>query len=47
MSTLEFWWEFDYKMKVQKRITKRKDGFSEADWEAARKLHSEKVKKNG
>jgi len=31
-------------MKVQKRITKRKDGFSEAEWVAARKTHSEKMK---
>lgn len=48
MTPTEFWWEFDAKMKVQKRIKQDKSGFSGSQWDRARKEHSRKMKeRNG
>lgn len=44
MSTTEFWWEFDAKMKAQRAVktdTSLKGKFTEAEWDAARKKFRE------
>jgi hypothetical protein len=43
MSPEEFWIEFDLKHEIQRRITKGLGGISEAEWDAARKKHKEKM----
>jgi hypothetical protein len=44
MSVQEWWWEADSKIAVSKRITKKSGGFSEAEWDAARRKHRERMK---
>jgi hypothetical protein len=49
MSTTEFWWEFDARVRRQKKIEKADSPggkFTEAEWEAARRKHKE-MKENG
>jgi hypothetical protein len=44
MSPTEFWWEFDSRMKTQKRIAEKSTPagkFTEAEWDAARKKFRE------
>jgi len=44
MSTTEFWWEFDSRLKTQKNLknTNSPAGtFTEAEWDAARKKFRE------
>jgi hypothetical protein len=44
MSVQEWWWEADSKIAVSKRLKKGPSGFSEAEWEDARRRHREKMK---
>jgi hypothetical protein len=46
LSPTEFWWEFDMKIRVQKKLEDMKERpkpgkFTEAEWEAARKRFRE------
>lgn len=46
MSTEEFWWEFDSHAKEAeglKQYKKDAGGFSAAEWEDARRRHTEKM----
>ena len=50
LSPWEWWSELDAKMKAQEQIEKimgkgKSAGFSSGEWDAARKKHSEKMKK--
>jgi len=48
LSPEEFWWEVDAKVRVQKKLNKKsKSNFGADAWNEARKIHSEKMKKNG
>lgn len=48
LSPTEFWWEFDFKIKAQRELSKKMpgkpsgSGATAADWEAARKRFREK-----
>jgi hypothetical protein len=44
MSVQEWWWEADSKIEVSKRTTKKAGGFTEAEWDAARRKHRERMK---
>lgn len=43
LSPQEWWWEFDEKLLEHKRLTKKGGGLSQADWEAARRKHKERM----
>jgi len=43
LSLTEFWWEFDSNVAKHKKIKPGPKGFSNSEWEAARKLHREKI----
>lgn len=52
LSPQEWWWEFDAKFKAHRRIADAQDKaagkFTETEWEAARRIHKEKMKnRNG
>jgi hypothetical protein len=44
MSVQEWWWEADTKIALSKTLKKGAGGFSSAEWDAARRKHSNRVK---
>lgn len=44
MSPREWWWEADTKISLSKRMTKQAGGFSQSEWEAARRKHKERMR---
>lgn len=44
MSVQEWWWEADSKIAVSKKVKQGASGFSETDWDDARRRHREKMK---
>lgn len=43
LSPQEWWWEADAKVRQHKAMTPGAGGFSQLDWEQARKRHREKM----
>ena len=44
MTLQEWWWEADQKIATQKHFKRGLGGHTEAEWEAARRKHREKMK---